>query len=157
MLTAVKGVTLIELMLVILVIGILSVVAGPTFRATQANVSQEAYRVLNDVRYAQALSMTTGFRYRWVRSSSSTYQILSESGVPVVLPTGGTTLTLSNGVSLTTNLPNNVLVFDSSGAPYINTSIPGTALSSTGTITLSGASQTKTIQITPQTGYGAIS
>lgn len=153
-----QGFTLIELIVVILVIAIIAVVATPRWTATSVSLEFEARQILNDIRYAQALSMTTGKRYRWVRLSSTTYQIVNEAGSPNVLPAGGTVFTLPNNIvfSTFTNLPNNLVAFDSQGTPYTDASIPGTALASVATITLSTSGQTRSVRINPPTGYGVL-
>ena len=154
-----RGFTLFELIIVILLIGVISVTVAPKWVSTPTNVNYEANRVLNDIRYAQALSLTRGIRYRWVYVSATSYQILNESGVAIILPTGGTTLTLTSGTTISglTNLPNNFIAFDSQGIPYTTSSIPGTALAATASITLTGGGATRTVQISPQTGYGVVS
>ncbi|HVE44661.1 MAG TPA: GspH/FimT family pseudopilin [Gammaproteobacteria bacterium] len=151
---ATAGFTLLEIIIVIIVMAIIGVVAMPQWQHVTINVNYEARRLLNDIRYTQALSMNGGQRYRWVKLSATSYQILNQAGTAIVLPSGGTQLTLTSGISFgaLTNLPNNLVVFDSFGTPYIDTAIPGTTLGSTGSITLTGGGQSRTIQITPQTG-----
>jgi prepilin-type N-terminal cleavage/methylation domain-containing protein len=153
-----KGFTLIELIFVILLIAIISITVAPRWSANSLNLEQEARRVLNDIRYTQGLSVTSGQRYRWIKISSTSYQILNESGAPVQLPSGSTQLTLSNNVTLgtLTNLPNNLIAFDSQGIPYTNTLIPGTALSSQASITLTASGENRIVAITPTTGYGVV-
>ena len=153
-----QGFTLIELILVILVISIISATVLLQSPVSSLNMGYEANRVLNDIRYTQALSITSGQRYRWVKVSSSTYQILNEAGTPVLLPSGKNQLTLTNGITLGTlsNLPNNLIAFDSQGVPYINNSIPGTALAATASIPINSTGHTVTVQISPETGYGTL-
>lgn len=153
------GFTLLELVLVILVIGVISFTITPTRLETPIRLQYEAQRVLSDIRYAQALSMASGQRYRFVRASTTTYQLLNEAGIAITLPNGSTTLTLSSGVSFgtLTNLPSNLVAFDSFGIPYTTSSYPGTALASAATIPLTNGTQTSIITITETTGYGAIS
>jgi hypothetical protein len=76
-----------------------------------------------------------------------------------MLAEGNTTETLNSGITFGTftNLPSNLIAFDSNGAPYTNTSLPGTALSSTATMPLTGDGSTETISISPQTGRVTIS
>ncbi len=154
-----QGFTLLELVLVILIVGIIAITVTPTSTQAPIRLAYEAQRILNDIRYTQAMSMASGQRYRWVRTSSTAYQITNEAGSALILPNGSSTLTLSNGVSFGsfTNLPNNLVAFDSRGAPYTTSSVPGTALGSTASIPLTNGSQTFTVSITPTTGYGVTS
>ena|SRR3990167_2361137 len=152
------GFTFIELILVVLIIGIMSIVVLPNWTATSLNLEFEARRVLHDIRYAQSLSMNSGERYRWVKLSSTSYQMTNEAGSAILLPTGGTQVTLAHGASFGsfTNLPNNLIAFNSEGTPYTDSSYPGTALSSEATIPLIAGSQTRSIQITQETGRGTL-
>ena len=152
----IRGFTAIEVIFILLVIGILAITITPNWTATSMGLQFEALRVLQDIRYTQALSVTSGQRYRWVRTSSTTYQVLNEAGTAILLPSGVTTLTLSGDVILgtLTNLPNNLIAFDSQGTPYTTSSYPGTALVATASIPLVSGSQIQTIQISPETGYG---
>jgi prepilin-type N-terminal cleavage/methylation domain-containing protein len=150
----INGFTLIELVLVIFIIGILAVFASAQWPGTTINIDAQASQIANDIRYTQALSMTKGQRYRWVRSSSTTYQILDSTGNPIILTMGSTTATLGSGITFGTiaNLPNNLVVFDALGVPYVDTGSPGTALTATATIQLVTTNSTETISITPETG-----
>lgn len=154
--TTTQGFTLLEIILVILIIGVIAVTASPNWTSNSMTLEYEARRVLGDIRYAQAMSLASGERYRWVRTSSTSYQVTNEAGSAIVLPNGSSTLTLTNGVTFGsfTNLPSNLVAFDSLGVPYTNSSIPGTALGSTAVIPLSNSTQTQNITITPTTGYG---
>lgn len=153
-----KGFTLIELIIVIIILGVLSVGIYINWSGVPVNVSAQANQIANDIRYTQALSMSKGERYRIVFSSAS-YQITNSSGTPITLPLGGTTETLTNGASFGafTNLPNNLIVFNGEGTPYVTTALPGTPLASTATIPVVGGGSTKVISITPQTGRVTVS
>lgn len=152
------GFTLLELILIILIIGILSVSVFPKWGASSFLLEYEANHVLDDIRYAQALSLGTGQRYRWVKTSSSTYQITNESGTAIILPNGSTTATLKNGVTFGafTNLPNNLIVFDAAGVPYTTTAFPGTALAASATVAMSSGSDSGSVVIIPTTGFGMV-
>lgn len=153
-----SGFTLIELITVVVVIGIVAVVVVPQWPVNNFTVEAEARRVLDDVRYAQAMSMATGLRYRFVRTSSNTFQIIDQFGGAILLPQGATQVTLSNDVTFGnfTNLSNNLVAFDSQGAPYVNAAVPGTPLAGTGSIPITGNGITRTVTILPVTGYGAL-
>ena len=155
--TSSDGFTLIELVAVIVVISILSIYALPKVASNATLVNFEAIRVLNDIRYTQLLSMLSGQRYRWVKTSSTSYQILNFAGSAVMLPNGSTTYTLASGVSFgsLTNLPSSLIAFDTTGTPYTTSSSPGTLLSSTAMIPVTGT-VTRNVEISPTTGYGVI-
>lgn len=152
------GFTFIELIVVILIISVLvayAVVQSPT---TTLNLSYQARMVLADIRFAQGLSLATGQRYRWVRESTTTYSVQNSAGTRIRVPSGCTTCVLGTGITFgtLTNLPNNLLVFNSQGFPYTDTATPGTALSNTATINLTGGG-TSGILIQPGTGYSTLS
>lgn len=153
-----QGYTILELVLVILILGVMATAVAPRWTGSSQTLQYEARRVLDDIRYAQAMSLASGERYRWVRTSANTYQITNQAGSAIKLANGSTTVTLTNGVTfgVFTNLPNSLLAFDSQGAPYTTSSLPGTVLASTATIPLSNSTTTQTITITPTTGYGAL-
>jgi len=153
------GFTLIELLIVIALIGILAVTIMPRFTATGHSLEYEARRLLNDIRYTQALSMLTGERYRWIRSSANSYQIQNEAGSSIMLPNGSTEVTFTSGVMFgaMSNLPGGLIAFSSLGVPYVSVGTPGTALTSVASIALTAGGNVKIIQILPQTGYGTVS
>jgi len=147
------GFTLIELTIVIIILSVLAATAFFSWPATTLNLDGQANQIAADIQYAQTLSMTSGQRYRFVKLSSTTYQILNASGSTVSLY-GRSTVTLNGNITFgtLTNLPNNLVAFDGEGSPYTDTGSPGTALASTATINLSASGQTTTVSITPQTG-----
>ncbi|MDX1902416.1 MAG: GspH/FimT family pseudopilin [Gammaproteobacteria bacterium] len=148
------GFTLIELIIVIIIMSILATKAYFNWSSATINLASQANQIAADLRYAQTLSMTTGQRYRFVKMSSTTYQILNSAGTAIQLTSGGTTATLSSGITFgtLTNLPNNLVAFDGKGVPYTDTGSPGTALASTAVINLSAGSNTTTVSIVPETG-----
>ena len=150
----VTGFTTIELVIVITVIGIVSIFALTSLMDQVINVEAQAQQLVADLRYTQALSMTRGQRYRWVRVSSTTYQILNAAGTAMLLPRGTTTVTLNGNTAFgtLTNLPNNLIAFDGLGAPYVDSATPGTALATNATIPLTAGTNTETVVITPGTG-----
>ncbi|OGT41970.1 MAG: hypothetical protein A3F42_07265 [Gammaproteobacteria bacterium RIFCSPHIGHO2_12_FULL_37_34] len=152
-----NGFTLIELIIAIAIIGILAVTMLPKWTASSLTLEFQARRMLDDIRYAQALSMVSGQRYRWVATSSTTYQITNEAGSAILFPSGSNQIALTDGANFSSNLPNNLLAFDSQGTPYVNTAYPGTTLTGTAIISLIASGVTRSIQISPQTGYGILS
>jgi prepilin-type N-terminal cleavage/methylation domain-containing protein len=153
------GFTMIELIMVISIIGILSVFAFFALQNTSMNIGAQAQQIANDLRYAQSLAMAKGERYRWVKTSSNTYQIQNNAGTAITLNLGNTTVTLNGRIvfGTLTNLPNNLVNFDGFGAPYSDTATPGAALSSNATIPITSGSSTQTITITAETGGVSVS
>ena len=150
----VNGFTLIEVIIVVLAIAILAIYPLIKWPGTSINLDAEAERLASDIRYAQSLSMTKGDRYQFVRTSSTTYQIRSSTGTPVLLGQGSTTVTLNSGITFGTftNLPNNLVFFDGAGTPYTDNNSTPTALSATASIPITAGGNTQTITITPETG-----
>ena|SRR5690348_15244300 len=148
------GFSLIELVMVIMIISILAVTVFIRWPGTTINIEAQSTELQNDIRYAQALSMTEGQRFRWVEISSTTYQIQNGSGTAILLPSGKTTVTLGSGITFGAlgNLPNNLVAFDGKGAPYVDTGSPGTALTTAATIPLTTTGASTTVTITPETG-----
>jgi len=153
-----KGFTLIELVIVIIVLGILSKGVYMQWTAGTINLGAQADQLAGDIRYTQSLSMSKNQRYRLVKISSTSYQITNSAGTAIIYPNGQNTITLKNGITFGsfTNLPNSLIAFDSNGIPYSDTTSPGTALSSTASMTLTASSETKTISIAPTTGQVSI-
>lgn len=144
--------------MVIIIMAIIGVVIFFSWPGKTINLGAQAKQLSNDIRYAQSLAMTKGQRYRWVKLSSSTYQIQDNSGTAIMLALGNTTMTLSSGITFgtLTNLPNNLVNFDGKGAPYTDTSSPGTALVSDANIPLTDGDSTKTVVVTAGTGRVAV-
>lgn len=148
-----RGFTIVELITVIVLLAILSAVAVSAWPGERINLSAQAKALASDIRHAQNLSMTRGVRYEFLRTSSSSYQISTVSGTNVTTRNLGSTITFGT----LANLPNNLVAFDGRGVPYVNASSPGTALATTATIAITADGATKTISITPNTGYVSIS
>ena len=148
----VKGFSLIELVMVIVIVSILLLVLvkWPT---TDANIYGEARKIASDLRYIQHLSQTKQQRYR-INFTANNYTLtnLDNTLFVVQVANNQSTQTLPAGMSLTTNLPNGYLVFSEQGVPYVDNQTPGTVLSSTATITLTVAGKIEVISVYPTTG-----
>lgn len=153
------GFTLLEFVIVIVMIGIMSVFALFQWQGSTITLEAQAQQLAEDLRYTQSLSMTKGQRYRWVKTSANSYQILNSAGTPITFARGNTTITFTGNIvfGTLTNLPSNLVAFDGKGAPYTDTGSPGTALASTATIPLTADSETKTVSISPETGRVIVS
>lgn len=142
-----RGFTLVELIMVMLVMGIIAAIVMPLWPGKQLELSAQASRLASDIRYTQHLATTRGMRFQLLRVSSSSYRIQSIETTPEVIDT----VTLTSGVTLNA-FTNNLIAFGTDGTPYATATIPGTALSSTLTISLTDGANTASITVTPQTG-----
>ncbi len=149
-----QGFTLLEAIIVVAIVATLAVFVTSSWQGNNIALVTVANQVGGDIRYTQALSMSSGQRYRLVITSSTSYQILNASGAAIVMPMGGTSTTLAGGISFGTlsNLPNRLIAFDTQGAPYVDSSSPGTALTAIASIPVISSTQTRTVSISPNTG-----
>jgi prepilin-type N-terminal cleavage/methylation domain-containing protein len=148
--------TVIELIVVIVIISILATIAVSRWPGTRINLNAQAQQLASDIRYTQTLSMSRAQDFR-LNLTTTNYSITTGGGTAVNNPVTGTaTVTLPTAPAITitispTNLPNNLIAFDSLGTPYIDTTTT-TALSNAAVITLTSGTNTTTITIQPQTG-----
>ncbi|MBF0425032.1 MAG: prepilin-type N-terminal cleavage/methylation domain-containing protein [Magnetococcales bacterium] len=127
-----QGFTMIELIMVIVVLGVLSVYAAAKSPGSSLTLRSSADQLAMDIRQAQAYSMSnTGTGdYSILSTTSDTYQIRDPGGTPV------STVTLS-GVTLTSF---NIL-FDGRGQPAAGV-----------IITLTMGSSSRTVEVVFPTG-----
>lgn len=147
------GFTLVELVAIILLLGILAFSVAPRFLDRGAvEVDAMARQLASDIRYTQALAMTSGQRNR-INLATASYQITTSAGVPVAHPATDSTaaITLVNASLTLSGLPNGYIAFDGKGVPY--TDVTGTPLGGSGAVvTLTGTGSMRQIMISPQTG-----
>jgi MSHA pilin protein MshC len=137
-----SGITLIEVILVMAIIGILSATVIPKFdfaTSTRASVEGAAYMVASDIRYAQEFAMAN-------RISKSVI-FISGSSVYTFNPTNNLDSSgqLPSGVTISSNF---TITFNSLGEPIVGGG---------GSVTVSGGGQTKTISVVSYTGKVNIS
>lgn len=144
-----KGFTLIELVVVITMLGIMS--AYVTIRNTGTNAFEldvEAKKVLLDIRLARTLSMSFNQNYRFVVTSSTSYQIQDASNSAYFNPAAeGTTSNLDSALTLS---PATTFAFNSLGQSMNASDVKHSAAV---TSSLSDGTNTRTITIEPQTGF----
>ncbi|WP_458701345.1 Tfp pilus assembly protein FimT/FimU [Sulfurospirillum sp. 1307] len=147
--------TMLELVMVIVLIGIISVMIAPSFETN--NTIRAAEQLLSNIRYTQHLAMMDNkfepsnqyyYRNRWnIDINSTSYAIThynykndgSNSGTTYATNTLDTTKKLNPtetkeldvseeyGVSITNNCSNNKIFFDNMGRPYDDTTNPSTS------------------------------
>jgi type II secretory pathway pseudopilin PulG len=150
----IHGFYFVEFIVTIVILAILSTVVIVRWPGETINLNAQAQQLASDIRYTQSLAMTHGQRYRLNLVSTNQYTITTIGGTALNHPvTGSTTTTLGTGIiyGTFTNLPNNLIAFDGAGIPYTN-SAATIALAATATVRLTFGSQTKTVQISPETG-----
>ncbi|HEV2614610.1 MAG TPA: GspH/FimT family pseudopilin [Gammaproteobacteria bacterium] len=146
--------TLIELIVVIIIAAILAAIAVSRWPGTEINLNAQAQQLASDIRYTQTLAMSRAQDYR-LNLTATTYSITTTGGAAINNPvTGNASVALGSGITITlspTNLPSNLIAFNSLGVPYTNSGAT-TTLNSAAVITLTSGANTKTITIQPQTG-----
>lgn len=147
-----SGFTLLELIITLALIGILSAVAIARWPGDSVSLSSQIVRLAEDIRYTQALAMQRSQRTR-INFAATSYTISDLTAATSYTHPGesNSTISLETGFTLTTG--NTFIVFDSEGIPYSDASLPGTALSSDVTVTLTAPDSTnRTLTINPETG-----
>jgi prepilin-type N-terminal cleavage/methylation domain-containing protein len=137
-----KGMTLIEVIMVMVIIGILCAVVIPKIGFTissSASVNGGAYMIASDIRYAQEFAMANGV--------SKSVIFTSGSSVYTFIPTGNFDPSgrLPSGVTINNNF---TITFNSLGEPTTGGG---------GSVTVSGGGQSKTISVVNYTGKVNIS
>ncbi len=154
------GFTLLELVIVMMLVSILAISVLVNLPTKAIDLRASAEQISAAIRYAQSLSMTKGARYRVnfatvcpVGGINSCYWVsnLDDSTKIPEPATEATTIQLETAVTLVSS--NSFVVFDGRGIPYATSTMPGTALSSNATITLTASgAPAQTVVITPETG-----
>ncbi len=137
-----KGMTLIEVIMVMAIIGILAAVVVPKFDFTtssRASVDGGAYMIASDIRYAQEFAMANRVSKSVIFTSGSSVYTFNPSGN--LDPSGQ----LPSGVTIGNNF---TVTFNSLGEPTTG---------GAGSVSVSGGGQTKTISVVNYTGKVSIS
>ena len=156
-----RGITLVELIVVMLIAGILAFVVVPRLSQNTIELSAQAEQVARDIRFAQSLSMTRGpalgsqGRY-CIFFTATGYQLRNNSNsyatpctTAVAHPaTGSTAAVVLSGTTVSTaNLTGTYVEFDTKGQPT-----NFTAPASNATVTLTATGGPRTVVVSPVTG-----
>ena len=156
-----RGITLVELIVVMLIVGIIGFFVVPRLSQNTIELTGQAEQTARDIRYAQTLSTTRGAalgsqgRY-CIFFTATGYQLRNNGNsyatpctTAVVHPATGSSaaIVLSGTAVSTTNLTGNYLEFDTKGQP---TSL--TAPASNATVVLTATGGPRTLVISPVTG-----
>ncbi|MEF3254446.1 MAG: hypothetical protein K6348_02600 [Deferribacterales bacterium] len=93
-----KGFTLVELVIIILLVGIIAMIVGPKVSIGDFKEETEKNSFIANIRYAQHKSMVVGGGWR-VELGSKSYTIKDEEGKVVNLPGGENPVNTSVGIS----------------------------------------------------------
>ncbi len=146
-----RGLTLLELIILMVVFGVLAATAAVKWSGRIGNVRAPSDQVAQDIRYTQSLAMAKGQRHR-VYFYANSYRISDGDGSWVVHPATGSTnaVSLPSGVSFQSNgfAAGGYLAFDALGKPYNGT----TPLAAATSVSITDGSETRTIVVRANTG-----
>lgn len=147
-----RGVTLLELVMVLVIAGLLAAIAVPRLSLTDAGVHAQAAQLARDIRHVQMLAMSQG-RTLTFESLGGSYRCVDTAPTPAVITDPATqqpfSLTLDHGVTATAGSAS----FDSLGRPVNGGALLGGAVG----FTVSGGGQSATLSISPVTGFVTVS
>lgn len=152
-----RGFTLMELIIIIIVMAIIASVVFVSWPGQSVNVNTSAERLANDLRYMQYISHGRDKTYQitFVPASAryDLFEVTDSGNEAFNHPfTNSNEISLPSGISLAVNsaISSDILRFDAEGEPLVGSS--GTALSSTGQITISADGKSAYVCVKRYTG-----
>jgi len=156
--SAALGWTLAELVMVLVIASVLSYVAVQRFAPLEAQSIQQAERLRNDLRQIQMLALAWGQSLR-LAAAAGTYSVSCVSAgaapcnvSPVVNPATGQPYAVSLEAGLTLSGPGFTLDFDALGRPKNGASFT----TANATFSISGGGNTRSVLVSPITGFAAV-
>lgn len=155
-----KGFTLVELIMVIVLVGVISVYAAPRLGSlTSYDLNQATNELIEVIRFSQETSMIrVDTNYQVVIGAADKYRVKAYSGSgpasDITSPLTGSSSFIENSSDwsgITVSGLN--LSFDTRGYPCATIAPCTTHMTSTQSITLSTSSESRTIIIEPLTGF----
>lgn len=150
-----RGFTYIELLIVLIVLGIVSVAVMPRTPSLGVEAGPEVEQLAADLRYTQMRAMNDGVRYcmSFVGNTYTLSTVVSGCTAPLVSAGGlQSPVTLRDAQLSATGLPANVLVFDGMGTPYGSAASSASPLTAPVVLTVTVAGVSRTVSVTPVTG-----
>lgn len=156
----VKGFTLIELIMVMVVLGALAAVAATRWSATDATAGYQADLMARNIRHMQMLAMSWGQSLRLSVVAGTTYSVTCvTANTTVPCTAGGAVIDPASGKTFSESLVYNVTLagtamdIDSLGRPVNG----GALLTVNQVYTLTAGAQTWSVTVNPITGFAVVS
>lgn len=143
-----RGLSLIELVAVMLILGVLAALVAPRWAPGDSTLSAQADRLARELRHAQAMAMARGRTLSFETVSASAYRI-ADGGATVTDPGGELlNISLTDGVTLS----GGNIDFDSLGRPLRG----GGLLDAVQRWTLRGTTGAASVTVQPVTGFVSV-
>jgi prepilin-type N-terminal cleavage/methylation domain-containing protein len=149
-----RGFTLVELIIVIVILAIVGIFVG--IRSPSIDLPNQTLQVINDIRYAQSLAISSNLRHRFY-FASNTYSIASydqstNHETSIYFPqTKSTSVALNSNILFSKPPTPNCVAFNGRGQPC--NCVNGMLFTNETTIRLITRLTSKDIIITPSTGF----